>query len=300
METLISSAVLILGLILLWTGRQRLGVSSFVATLLSIVELAGFVVAVVTLGWIGLAIVVAVSLVAAVVWSVVLAARKEAILVSASAQGADVSVSEAEELWRWMGRETAFAVLHPLKRAELIRALTAQARNPTEIRAMAVPIAQLALVFDCDPEWLTPRFDQLLRLYDRKADDAVAVADQLTRSTQLAAASFEEMVEAMLAVGDSDGLPGTANVGRADAVGRNDEFRENLRAIVESQLQLAGEEGIRLNGGPMDGWLVKADAPSLAPDWHRTWPPTTAKEFGPGRYVLADRARHAVWTPLDR
>lgn len=300
MEILISSAALVIGLVLLWTGRRRLGFSSFAATLLSIAELAGFLLAVVTLGWIGVAIVVFVTVVAALVWSVVLAARKESILVSASAQGADVNVDDAEEIWRWMGREKSFAVLHPLKRAELIRVLAAQARNPAEIRAIAVPIAQLALVFGCDPVWLAPRFDQLLRLYDKRADDAVAVADQLTRGTQLAAASFEEMLEAMLAFAGSDGLGEIQGPGQADAASRVDEFNENLRANAENQLHLAGLKGIRLNGGPMDGWLVKDDAPSLAADWHRTWPPTTAEQFGPGRYELADDGTWAVWTPLGR
>lgn len=200
-QTLLTSAALVVGLSLLWTGRRRLAVSSFQAVLLSVIDVVGFVIFVATLGWLGVAILVAVNLVAATVWSVVLAVKKQSILVGAAAQGADISVDEADEVWQWMKKQQSFAVLDPLKRAELIQALATQARDPEEIRAVAVPIAQLAVVFDCDPIWLAPRFDQLLRLYGHDATEAMDVADTLTRGTQLAAATFPEMIEAMLAAG---------------------------------------------------------------------------------------------------
>lgn len=100
-----------------------------------------------------------------------------------------------------MSQEKSFAAVPPLTRAELIKALSAKARDATEIRALAIPIAQLALIFECDPLWLAPRFDQLLRLYGHDASEAEEVADTVTRSTQIAPISFEEMVEAMLTVG---------------------------------------------------------------------------------------------------
>jgi hypothetical protein len=298
MKTLIGSAALVVGLTLLWTGRRRFEVSSLQATLFSIIDVAGFVVSIVTLGWIGVAIFIAVSLVAVVAWSRVLALKKQSILVNAAVQGGDVSVNEAEEIWHWMGEEESFAALPPLKRAELIRALAAKARKPAEIRAMAVPIAQLAMVFDCDPDWLAPRFDQLLRLYGHGAHEATEVAGTLTSSTQLAAASFEEMVEAMLVIAD-DGPPDETD-GTSDTASQHDQFRENLRATTELQIRQDGEEGVRLNGGPMAGWLVLRDAPSLAADWHKTWPPTVAKQHGPGRYELADSGTWAEWVPLKR
>ena len=79
-----------------------------------------------------------------------------------------MSVEEAEEIWQWMRKQKAFAVLPPLKRGELIRALAEQARSPSEIRPMAIAIAQLSVVFDYDPIKLSPRFDQMLRLYKRQ------------------------------------------------------------------------------------------------------------------------------------
>ena len=163
--------------------------------------MAGFVLAVVALEWLGVAIFVGVGFVALIVWSRVLVIKTQSVLVSAAVQGADVSREEAEEIWHWMGGEESFAALSPLKRAELTKALAARARKPAEIKAMAIPIAQLSLIFGCDPIWLAPHFDQLLRLYGHKADEATMAAETLTASTQLAPISFEEMVEATLTVG---------------------------------------------------------------------------------------------------
>ena len=276
--------------------RRGLEVSSFQATLLSVIEVAGFVIAVVTLGWLGVAIFVVVSLAALVVWSVVLAIKKQSILVNAAVQGADVSREDAEEIWQWMKEETSFAALPPLKRAELIKTLAIKARKPAEIRAMAIPIAQLALIFECDPLWLAPRFDQLLRLYGHDADEAPEVADTLTASTQLAAASFEEMVEAMLIAG---GAGPSEGVDTFDDAASKDQFRENLWATAELQIREDGGDGVRLNGGPMDGWLVLRDAPSLVADWYKTWPPGMAGENEPGRYEVADSGTWAEWVPLE-
>jgi hypothetical protein len=297
MEKLITVAALIVGLTLLWTWRRPLEVSSFQATLLSVIDVVGFVIAVAALGLLGVVIAIAVSIVAVIAWSVVLAIKKQSILIGAAVQGNDVSRDDAEEIWKWMGREKSFAALSPLTRAELIRVLAAKARGPAEIRAISVPIAQLALVFDCDPNWLAPRFDQLLRLYGHDASEATEVADTLTSSTQLAAASFEEMVEAMLIAGGAgpEVEPGSIE---PDADPQREQFRENLRATTELQIHQDGENGIRLNGGPMDGWLVLEDAPSLAADWYKTWPPGIARENEAGRYRVADSGTWAKWVPL--
>ena len=47
----------------------------------------------------------------------------------------------------------------------------------------------------------------------------------------------------------------------------------------------------------MDGWLVLKDAPSLAADWYRTWPPGVAEEHEPGRYELSESGTWAEWVP---
>ena len=297
METLITAAALIVGLTLLWTGRRRLEVSSFQATLLSVIDVAGFVIAVAALGLLGVVIAIVVSIVAVTAWSIVLAIKKQSILVGAAVQGNGVSREDAEEIWQWMGREKSFAALSPLTRAELIRALAAKARKPEEIRAMSAPIAQLGLIFNCDTNWLAPRFDQLLRLYGHDASEATEVADTLTSSTQLAAASFEEMVEAMLTAGGAGPEVEPSSV-EPNAGDQHERFQQNLRATTELQIRQDGEDGIRLNGGPMDGWLVLKDAPSLAADWYRTWPPGMARENKPGRYRVVDSGTWAKWVPL--
>ncbi|HYG95802.1 MAG TPA: hypothetical protein VD741_01725 [Solirubrobacterales bacterium] len=201
MEMAISGAVLVLGLILLWTGLRHYKFNSFQATLLSILEIVGVVVSVVSLGWLGIGILLAVNLSAALVWSGILAAKKQSILVDASVQSTNMSVEEADEIWHWMKKQKAFAVIRPLRRGELIGALAGQARSPSEIRRMAVAVAQLSVIFDCDPIWLAPRFDQLLRLYGESAADSEKVADTIVTGTKQSAASFEEMLEAAIVAG---------------------------------------------------------------------------------------------------
>ncbi len=201
METLIGALGLILTLILLWTGWQRLEFNSFQKTLLSVFEVAVLIVSLVALGWIGIGIFLGVNIVAALLWSVILAAKKQSILVDASVQSSDMSVEEADEIWHWMKKQNAFAVMRPLRRGELIGALAGQARSPSEIRPMAVAVAQLSVIFDCDPIWLAPRFDQLLRLYGESAPDSEKVADTLVTGTKQSAASFEEMLEAAIVAG---------------------------------------------------------------------------------------------------
>jgi hypothetical protein len=197
-ETALTAAALVVGLVLLWTRRQRYEFNSFQATLLSILEIVGVFVSMVALGWLGVVILVGINIVAGLIWSAILAVRKEAILVDASVQSADMSVEEAGEIWDWMRKKKAFAVIRPLQRGDLIRALAEQARSPQEIRPMAVAVAQLSVIFDHDVLWLAPRFDQLLRLYDKSASDSEEVADLLVTSTKRSAASFEDMLIAMI------------------------------------------------------------------------------------------------------
>jgi hypothetical protein len=54
-------------------------------------------------------------------------------------------------------------------------------------------------VFRPELDALVERFDRLLRLYGKSASDAMQVADTLTKATQLAAATFDEMLDATIA-----------------------------------------------------------------------------------------------------
>lgn len=207
------------GLVLLWTRRQRYEFNSFQATLLSILEIVSVFVSMVALGWLGVVILLGINIVAALIWSAILAVKNEAILVDASVQSADMSVEEAGEILDWMKKEKAFAVIPPLQRGELIRALAEQARSPQEIRPMAVAVAQLSVIFDHDALWLAPRFDQLLRLYEKSASDSEEVADLLVTSTKRSAATFEDMLIAMI-------------VAAGGSVDESEPDRSNQREVV--------------------------------------------------------------------
>lgn len=56
-------------------------------------------------------------------------------------------------------------------------------------------------------------------------------------------------------------------------------------------------ESVTLAGGPMDGWIVKPDAPALQPDWCLSWPASVAAKNAPGLYVRSGPGR-ARWEPL--
>jgi hypothetical protein len=58
-------------------------------------------------------------------------------------------------------------------------------------------------------------------------------------------------------------------------------------------------ETVRLRGGPMDGWLVTPDAPSLRRDWWYTLPPTIGALWPTyGAYVRAGDL--GLWTDGER
>jgi hypothetical protein len=49
-------------------------------------------------------------------------------------------------------------------------------------------------------------------------------------------------------------------------------FWKNLKRSTEAAVEASGTPGVRLRGGPMDGWLVLVNAPSLDSAWYTTWP----------------------------
>lgn len=76
-------------------------------------------------------------------------------------------------------------------------------------------------------------------------------------------------------------------------------FQEALRRTTEEYVHKSGKPGIRLHGGPQDGWLVLPDAPNLRPDWYTTWPSSIAAAFRPGRYVVGSDGADAIWVTND-
>jgi hypothetical protein len=73
------------------------------------------------------------------------------------------------------------------------------------------------------------------------------------------------------------------------------------RQLSKGQLKHPVPDAVVLHGGPMDGWVVKPDAPVLSPDWAAAFRPM-AERFTPasvrqarGQYVLAADKRSAGW-----
>jgi hypothetical protein len=78
------------------------------------------------------------------------------------------------------------------------------------------------------------------------------------------------------------------------------ELWKQLRINAEEALKATGGPGVRLRGGPCDGWYVDDAAPMLLqPDWYEKMPEAEKWRSGPGFYQLMDEmerdARVAHW-----
>jgi ABC-type transporter Mla MlaB component len=209
-ELAVSISTLVASLVLLLSGRRRLEFGSFPATALTFLELLGLGLAVVSLGWWGLGALGIVNFIAALVWSVVLAAKVESKLVYAAIQ-AGVSKGDMKELAKRLGRAKELKIMGPLERAELIRLLADRNRKLAEIESMAVPIGMLKTIHSAPLPWLVESFDRLLRLTNEPPDKSTEVADTLHGTAQNAAASFEEIVNSfLLFYGGEDAVPDQA------------------------------------------------------------------------------------------
>ena len=100
-------------------------------------------------------------------------------------------------LWQAGG---PFRSLGPIRLAQLISFLAQRGRSAAEIEQMARPVALLWVVHRPELEHFVEQFDRLLRLHDEPASEAMRVADLLTASTQASAATFQEMLDALIAV----------------------------------------------------------------------------------------------------
>lgn len=66
-------------------------------------------------------------------------------------------------------------------------------------------------------------------------------------------------------------------------------LRRKLAAQLGRLLDHEVPDAVQLRGGPMDEWIVKPDAAALQPDWWRSWIPSVAEAWSPGRYVLTGK-----------
>ena len=197
MDRLIGISSLTLSLILLWSGRKKTEFTSFVTTLLTVTELAGLAFAVIALGWLGLAVFGAVNVIALLVWSVILASRVEAKLVYAGIQTGN-SKESIQALADRIGDLPELASVAPTERAELIRLLAERGRSIPEIEAMAGPIGKLEVIHGGDLTWLVEQFDQILRLAGEPASEAEEAAATIHSTTTNSAATFKEIVDALV------------------------------------------------------------------------------------------------------
>lgn len=188
----VSSAVLLIGI-------RKPDVSTAVKSILSVLELAVLIVSVVLYGWLGFGVFLAAIFIGLMAWSFRLYIQKESLLTSAAVES-NSTKEEMEELFdRARLNHESLRVIGPIGTAKLIKYLAQRARSIPEMEQMVDPIAKLHLVFEANVEPLVEKFDRALRLYGSPASDSMRLADTLTASTQAAAATFEEMLDALIA-----------------------------------------------------------------------------------------------------
>jgi len=190
---------IVIASILLFTGIRKVEVGGFLKAVLSIADLVLLIVSFVLLGWVGFVLFVVINLVALVVSSIRISMRQESLLTYAGIQAGEEH-STMKDLDKELRKaHKSMRTLGPIERAQLISALTERGRGLDEIRQMANPVAMLHVVHDVDLQEFAGEFDRILRLYGKDAADSMVLADQLTAATKQSAATFQEMVEAMIA-----------------------------------------------------------------------------------------------------
>lgn len=129
-----------------------------------------------------------------------LALKQESLLESAAAESNRTKEDMEALHGRLTDSHTAFERLGPIGTANLIRLLAHRERSPEEIEMMALPIMMLLATFQPGSvEELVEKFDRLLRLTGEPANRAMNIADTLTAGTQASAATFNEMLDALIA-----------------------------------------------------------------------------------------------------
>ena len=124
--------------------------------------------------------------------------RQETILIEV-ANRTGASKEEVNATHRTLGQEERLKWVGPIARVEWMRELAYRNRSLDEIERIAPTVGALALVYDQpEPGWLISKFDQILRLYGEPASRADEVAATLHASVDASAATFPEMVEALI------------------------------------------------------------------------------------------------------
>jgi hypothetical protein len=210
MSVALAVLALIVALALLWAGVRKLSWATPLHAVLSALDLLALALALMQLGWVGLALFLGVNIAGFLAWGTAGAIYVDAELASAAALGSSEK-SDMRALSNALEQDQALKVLGPRRRANLIRLLSERARTPSESRQMAGPIGLLWIIGDKpDLAWLVERFDSLLRLYDKPSTDAMDVADMITVSSQQSAATQNEMIEALVIASGGTPTPSTS------------------------------------------------------------------------------------------
>lgn len=197
MQTIVGVVSLLTTLGLLWSRRTPLVFGSYTTTLLSVIELLGVIVGVVSLGWIGLALFAVANLVAVVAWSCILALRVEENLRPSVTETGE-SMAEMKALAKRIRRAPGLAAIGPVEQSELIRLLAERGRSGREIELIAPEIGKLHLLHRASLAWLVERFDRLLRLSGEPAAKAEEVAATVSASAIVGAAPFTEILDGLI------------------------------------------------------------------------------------------------------
>lgn len=201
-HTALETIALLSGVAVWWLGIRKIELSTAAKSVVSVLELGLLVGAVVGLGWLGLGLFIGASIIGFLGHAVWLAMQQEAIVVQVAVRtGADKA--DVEALHKRLGRHDRLKWVGPIERARWLREIANRGRSLEEIESMAPAIGGLSAIYGKpDPAWLIERFDRLLRLYGEPASRAEEVAATVHGSVNASAATFPEMLDAMIAVVD--------------------------------------------------------------------------------------------------
>jgi hypothetical protein len=199
--TVVSIVALFASLAVLWGGVRRFEFGSFTGTVMSIIELLGIAVSVVSLRWVGLVMFIGANVIAIATWSVILAVRQQTKLTYASTLCGETPGAMYGLAGRLRDRRE-LRNYGPIAIADLIVQLAGRNRSLEEIESMAVPIAMLKTIHDVPLDWLVDRLDQIMRLSGET--DPNKVADIVHNTTTHSPMSFREALDALVAVYGGD------------------------------------------------------------------------------------------------
>lgn len=202
MGSILEIISILLFLFSLWLGYQKIEASKLTQSILFFADLSLIVIGIIQLGTLGIWIAIIANFLGILIYSARLAMRKKDLLVSASTQGG-FDRKEVEKLYEELGESNKiFKYVGPIERAKIIYLISQRGRDLEEIKKLAIVIALIWYVQKLDLEVLVKKFDRLLRLWNKSVDDAMDMADTLTKSNQMSAADFEENLDALIAFKD--------------------------------------------------------------------------------------------------